>query len=60
MRLLSKKQVTEKVVYSPQHIARMIQAKTFPAPLEKDSKNGRALWLESDIDDWIRAKLSAR
>lgn len=60
MKLLSKKQVREKVVYSAQHIQRLIEAKKFPAPLKPQGKTGRSLWVESEVDDWITAKLIER
>ena len=60
MKLLTKKQVREKVGYSAQHIQRMVDARTFPAPLKPNGKTGRSLWVESEVDDWITAKLIER
>jgi prophage regulatory protein len=58
MKLLSKKQVREKVIYSIQHITRLEQAGKFPKRIRLGE--GRVGWLESEIDDWISQKLLAR
>lgn len=58
MRLLSKKQVREKVLYSPAHIARLEAAGRFPKRIRLGQ--GRVGWLEQEIDDWITRRLSER
>jgi predicted DNA-binding transcriptional regulator AlpA len=60
VRLLTKKQLREKVAYSLNHIQRLIEAKRFPAPLKPEGKMGRSLWIEGEVDDWIRQKLIER
>lgn len=58
MRLLSKRQVRELVLYSPQHIARLEAAGVFP----KRVKLGqcRVGWVESEVLDWLRVKIAER
>ncbi len=58
MKLLSKKQLKEKVVYSIQHITRLEQAGKFPRRLRLG--DNRVAWLESEVDDWIQQKLIER
>lgn len=58
MKLLSKKQVREKVVYSVQHITRLEQKGLFPKRIRLG--DSRVAWLESEIDDWIEQKLLER
>lgn len=60
MRLLTKAEVCKKVGYSKQHIARLIAAGMFPPPVKPFGKNGRALWVESEVDDWIVCKVRER
>jgi prophage regulatory protein len=58
MKLLSKKQVREKVVYSIQHITRLEQDGKFPKRIRLG--DNRVGWLESEIDDWIAQKILER
>lgn len=58
MRLLSKKQVREKVLYSSVHIARLEAAGSFPKRIRLGQ--GRVGWLEEEIDNWIAARLAER
>ncbi len=58
MRLLSKKQVREKVLYSPAHIARLEKAGTFPKRVRLGQ--GRVGWVEQEIDDWLKALIAKR
>lgn len=58
MKLLSKKQVREKVVYSVQHITRLEQKGLFPKRIRLG--DSRVAWLESEVDDWIEQKLLER
>jgi prophage regulatory protein len=58
MRLLSKKQVREKVLYSPAHIARLEAAGSFPKRIRLGQ--GRVGWLEAEIEDWIAARVAER
>jgi prophage regulatory protein len=58
MRLLSKRQVRELVLYSPQHIARLEAAGAFP----KRVKLGqcRVGWVEKEVLDWIALRIAER
>ncbi len=58
MRILSKRQVKELVLYSPQHIARLEKAGQFPkrVPLGPN----RVGWVESEVLDWLQERLAQR
>ena len=58
MRILSKLQVKELVLYSPQHIARLEKAGQFPkrVPLGPN----RVGWVESEVLDWLNERLKQR
>ena len=56
MRILSKRQLRELVVYSPQHIARLEKAGQFPKRVQLGPN--RVGWVESKVLDWLRGKLN--
>ena len=58
MKLLSKKQVREIVLYSPAHIARLEAEGRFP----KRVKLGpcRVGWIENEVLDWLHRRIDAR
>ena len=58
MRILSKRQLREIVLYSPQHIARLEKAGNFP----KRVKLGQARvgWIESEVLDWLQERIDDR
>jgi prophage regulatory protein len=58
MKLLSKKAVREKVLYSPAHIARLEQAGQFPKRVRLGQ--GRVGWVEQEVEDWIAARIALR
>ncbi len=58
MRMLSKRQVREKVLYSPAHIARLEAAGKFPKRVQLGPS--RVGWLESEIDDWLKERIAKR
>lgn len=58
MRLLSKRQVREKVLYSPQHIARLEAANKFPKRVRLGQ--GRVGWVEQEVLDWLNARIAER
>jgi prophage regulatory protein len=58
MRLLSKKEVRAKVLYSPQHIQRLEDAGKFPRRVRLGQ--GRVGWVESEVDDWLKARIAER
>ena len=55
MRMLSKRQLKELVLYSPQHIARMEKAGQFPKRVHLGPN--RVGWVEAEVLDWLRSKL---
>ncbi len=58
MRLLSKRQVRDLVLYSPQHVARLEAAGKFP----KRVKLGqcRVGWVEQEVLDWLNVRIAER
>lgn len=58
MRLLSKRQVREMVLYSPAHIARLEAAGKFPKRVRLGQ--GRVGWVEQEVLDWIKARIAER
>ena len=58
MRLLSKRQLKELVLYSPQHVARLEAAGRFP----KRVKLGqcRVGWIEQEVLDWLNERIQRR
>ena len=58
MRLLSKGQVQEMVLYSPQHIARLEKAGLFPKRVQLGSN--RVGWVEREVLDWLELRLARR
>jgi len=58
MRILSKRQLKELVLYSPQHIARLEKAGKFPKRIQLGPN--RVGWLESEVLEWLEYRLAAR
>ena len=58
MRILSKRQLKELVLYSPQHIARLEKAGKFPKRVQLGPN--RVGWVESEVLDWIQSRLDDR
>ena len=58
MRIISKRQLRELVLYSPQHVARLELAGTFPKRIKLG--NNRVGWLESEVHNWLQEKIDAR
>jgi prophage regulatory protein len=58
MRILSKKQLKELVLYSPQHIARMEKAGKFPKRIQLGPN--RVGWVEDEVLNWLRPRLEHR
>jgi len=58
MRLLSKRQLKEMVLYSPQHIARLEKAGQFPKRVRLGQN--RVGWVEEEILDWLHERLERR
>jgi len=58
MRILSKRQLKEMVLYSPQHIARLEKAGLFPKRVQLGPN--RVGWVESEVLDWLKSRLESR
>ncbi|UYN96055.1 MAG: AlpA family phage regulatory protein [Enhydrobacter sp.] len=61
MRLLSKRQLKELVLYSPQHVQRLENAGKFPKRVRLgNGPRARVGWLEAEVLDWLRQRIDAR
>ncbi|MCP4284493.1 MAG: AlpA family phage regulatory protein [Gammaproteobacteria bacterium] len=58
MRILSKHQLRELVLYSPQHIARLEAAGLFPKRVRLGQN--RVGWVEDEVLDWLQERLDRR
>jgi len=58
MKFLSKRQVKELVTYSFAHTARLEAAGQFPKRVRLGT--GRVAYVESEIVDWMSARIAAR
>ena len=58
MRILSKRQLKELVLYSPQHIARPEKAGQFPRRVQLGPN--RVGWVEDEALDWLQKRLDGR
>ena len=58
MRILSKRQLKELVLYSPQHIARLEKAGQFPKRVQLGAC--RVGWVEEEVMDWLRQRIARR
>ena len=61
MKLLSKKQLKELVLYSPQHIQRLEDAGRFPKRVRLgDCPRSRVGWIEQEVLEWLQRRIEAR
>ena len=58
MRILSKRQLKELVLYSPQHVARLEKAGEFPKRIQLGPN--RVGWVEAEVLEWLQARLDDR
>ena len=58
MRILSKRQLKELVLYSPQHVARLEKAGLFPKRVQLGPN--RVGWVEAEVLDWLERRLANR
>ncbi|MEL6607981.1 MAG: AlpA family phage regulatory protein [Pseudomonadota bacterium] len=58
MRILSKKELKEVVLYSPQHIARLEKAGLFPKRVQLGPN--RVGWLYDEVIAWLEERLNNR
>jgi len=56
--MISKRQLKELVLYSPQHVARLEKAGKFPMRVQLGPN--RVGWVESEILDWLQKRLDER
>lgn len=58
MKMLSKKEVREKVLYSPAHIARLEAAGQFPKRVPLGP--GRVGWVDEEVEHWLKERIAER
>jgi len=58
MRMLSKRQVRELVLYSPAHISRLEVAGRFPKRVKLGPS--RVGWIEQEVLDWLQERIKQR
>ena len=58
MRILSKPQLKELVLYSPQHVARLEKVGLFPKRVQLGPN--RVGWVEGEVLDWLRTRMEGR
>jgi prophage regulatory protein len=61
MRMVSKRQLKELVLYSSQHIQRLENAGQFPKRVRLgNGPRGRVGWIESEVQEWLQEKVAQR
>lgn len=61
VRLLSKKELKQIVLYSPQHITRLERDGRFPKRVRLGPhQSSRVGWLESEVMTWLRERIEQR
>ena len=61
MKLLSKKQLKELVLYSSAHVQRLENAGSFPKRVRLgNGPRARVGWVEQEVLDWLQARIDAR
>jgi prophage regulatory protein len=58
MKILSKRELKEMVLYSPQHIARLEKMGKFPKRVQLGPN--RVGWVEREVLDWLQERLDSR
>lgn len=58
MRILSKRQLKDLVLYSPQHVARLEAAGAFPKRVQLGPN--RVGWVEDEVLDWLQKRIDRR
>lgn len=58
MRILSKRQLRELVLYSPQHVSRLEKAGVFPKRVQIGPC--RVGWIEQEVLDWLQERITRR
>lgn len=61
MKMLSKRQLKELVLYSPQHIQRLEIAGRFPKRVRLgNGPRSRVGWIEQEVLDWLQERIDLR
>lgn len=61
MRLVSKKELRQLVLYSPQHIQRLEDAGRFPKRVRLGiGPRCRVGWVEQEVADWLQERIQRR
>lgn len=61
MRLLSKRQLKELVLYSPQHVQRLEDAGRFPKRIRLgNGPRCRVGWIEEEVLAWLQERIQRR
>jgi prophage regulatory protein len=58
VRIISKKQLRQLVLYSPAHIDRLEKAGKFPKRVQLGPC--RVGWIENEVLDWLQARINER
>ena len=58
MNILRSKLVAEKVGFHPVHIRRLVNAGSFPKPIQLGPKS--VGWVEEEVDGWIEERVKER
>ena len=58
MRILSKRDLKELVLYSPQHIARLEKSGDFPKRVQLGAN--RVGWIEAEVLEWLDERINDR
>ena len=57
-KMISKKQLKEMVLYSPQHILRLEKAGEFPKRVQLGRH--RVGWILEEVEDWLQKRIDLR
>lgn len=61
MRLLSKRQLRELVLYCPAHIQRLENQGRFPRRVRLgNGPRSRVGWIDSEVHEWLQKRIDAR
>jgi prophage regulatory protein len=61
MRFVSKKELRQLVLYSPQHIQRLEDAGKFPKRVRLGTgPRCRVGWVEQEVEDWLKGRIHLR
>ena len=61
MRLVSKRELRQLVLYSPQHIQRLEDAGRFPTRVRLgNGPRSRVGWVEQEVQDWLKERIQRR